>query len=311
MEPADIDWKNVVSRYVRDEAFENIDAPKWVDLTDLNASFSATDDAWFCRPDCKHAKIGDGLLTTPSPKGKLTRSRTEILPFGERNGNNIRENNNNLKRRGGIGALLPSSSPFKPKKTNNNNSENQDPNLPPLAAKKWKDPIKSSCEKQRDEEREQLLFQQEKNGNGNQQKLRSTLSARNLFSGRDILGQISEFCSEIKKIAVNIGNRTVNIEEDERQEEEREEKKEGIKENLVPTEIPSESGKKKKKLNTKMNLKIEIENNENGENLGTPSPSKKLKRGILKEVRENPPTPQRFLSPSPLKKPPKSTPMIF
>lgn len=32
-------------------------------------------------------------------------------------------------------------------------------------------------------------------------KLKSTQSARNLFSGRDILGHISEFCYELKRLA--------------------------------------------------------------------------------------------------------------
>lgn len=32
-------------------------------------------------------------------------------------------------------------------------------------------------------------------------RLKSTLSARNLFAGRDILNQISEFCHELKKLA--------------------------------------------------------------------------------------------------------------
>lgn len=32
-------------------------------------------------------------------------------------------------------------------------------------------------------------------------KLKSTLSARNLFAGRDLLNQITEFCSELKKLA--------------------------------------------------------------------------------------------------------------
>lgn len=34
-------------------------------------------------------------------------------------------------------------------------------------------------------------------------QLKSTLSARNLFSGKEILSQITEFCNEIKKFATN------------------------------------------------------------------------------------------------------------
>lgn len=32
-------------------------------------------------------------------------------------------------------------------------------------------------------------------------KLRSTLSARNLFSGGDLLNKVAEFCNELKKLA--------------------------------------------------------------------------------------------------------------
>lgn len=51
MEPKDIDWSRVVSRYVRDETYEGIQAPHWADLTDPNAGRADVDDeAWFCRP---------------------------------------------------------------------------------------------------------------------------------------------------------------------------------------------------------------------------------------------------------------------
>ena len=58
MEPKDIDWSRVVSRYVRDETYEGIEAPHWADLTDPNAGRADVDDkAWFCRP---------GTLSLPS-----------------------------------------------------------------------------------------------------------------------------------------------------------------------------------------------------------------------------------------------------
>jgi hypothetical protein len=49
MEPKDIDWSRVVSRYVRDETYEGIQAPRWVDLDDPDA-VAVDDHAWFCRP---------------------------------------------------------------------------------------------------------------------------------------------------------------------------------------------------------------------------------------------------------------------
>lgn len=69
-------------------------------------------------------------------------------------------------------------------------SENQDPNG--NAVRPMKAALKPSAEKKRVAD-----------GEGRKvPRLRSTMSARNLFSGRDVLGQISEFCQEIKKLAV-------------------------------------------------------------------------------------------------------------
>ena len=120
----------------------------------------------------------------------------------------------NLKRRGGIAALLSSSSfreALKAKLTSmkfSEDLENQDPNLcnknaitPPASCSKampkiLKEGIKSSSEKNKEEVGEEW---------GRKKlapRLRSTLSARNLFAGKDILGQISEFCQEIKKLIV-------------------------------------------------------------------------------------------------------------
>lgn len=43
-----IDWKNIDSRFVRDELLENINAPQWVDFTSPDAEID--DESWFCRP---------------------------------------------------------------------------------------------------------------------------------------------------------------------------------------------------------------------------------------------------------------------
>lgn len=111
--------------------------------------------------------------------------------------------------------MLPSSSSFRsPTKSKKQleDTENQDPNLPrptgaPKGDKNWKDPVKCSAGKNNNlnEEREELLCEQEKT---RQPRLKSTLSARNLFSGKDILSQITEFCNEIKRFAV--GTREVS-----------------------------------------------------------------------------------------------------
>lgn len=41
-------------------------------------------------------------------------------------------------------------------------------------------------------------------------QLKSTLSAHNLFGGRDILSQVSEFCNELKRLATRAKGREIN-----------------------------------------------------------------------------------------------------
>ncbi|XP_009396387.2 uncharacterized protein LOC103981391 isoform X1 [Musa acuminata AAA Group] len=290
MEPADIDWKNIESRYVRDEAYENINAPKWLDLTGPDA-FPVDDDAWFCRHDCKHPKTAKDfkLAAAPSPKAKLMRSSSERLPLGERN--SVHGNENNLKRRAGIAATLLQASPLKTKsaatKQIREDLENQNPNrsTPPRPSRPFgapkarntvKEMIKSSAQ-QKAEEESQVKEQRKA-----QPRLRSTLSARNLFSGKDILSQISEFCHELKKIAVGRG-RTPPAEEDSKKQVKK--KVANIVHNseaedrmpLTPKKDDSSSTKK----SSKMAVRIEIE-----------------KPIAVKGVRASPPTPQRFPSPS-------------
>lgn len=84
--------------------------------------------------------------------------------------------------------------------------ENQNPNLStPLKYKaKLKEAMKSSTEKKKFES---ISPKDEK------QKLRSTLSARNLFAGRDLLNQFSDFCSDLKKLALRVKERE-NVEKE-------------------------------------------------------------------------------------------------
>lgn len=91
-----------------------------------------------------------------------------------------------VRRRGH--ALSPSTS-------NNQDTENQNPNLatpPSQQAKSWRAAIKSTSVKKMNKETP---------------RLKSTQSARNLFSGRDILGHISEFCYELKRLATRVTER--------------------------------------------------------------------------------------------------------
>lgn len=48
MEPAKINWKTVESIFIKDDIYEHINAPQWIDFTASDESVD--DDAWFCRP---------------------------------------------------------------------------------------------------------------------------------------------------------------------------------------------------------------------------------------------------------------------
>lgn len=63
MEVLDIDWKNIDSRFVKDEFYEGIRAPKWLDF--LAPEEPVDDDAWFCKPDCNHPKNAASFVKSP------------------------------------------------------------------------------------------------------------------------------------------------------------------------------------------------------------------------------------------------------
>lgn len=82
-----------------------------------------------------------------------------------------------------------------PSTPNNQETENKNPNLatpPSYQAKSWRSAIKSTSVKKMNKETP---------------RLKSTQSARNLFSGRDIFGHISDFCYELKRLATRVTER--------------------------------------------------------------------------------------------------------
>ncbi|MED6196373.1 hypothetical protein PIB30_046844 [Stylosanthes scabra] len=195
MEPAKIDWKRVAQEwnFVEDALYEHINAPKWVDFlsVDRYSLDNVHDEAWFCRPDCKHPKTAEDFLKLKIPSKAYV---SESLPLGDQNRRDAK-----IKRRS---PTLPSSSPSDGKSRFNEDSENQNPNLftPPMNPFKYmKAAVKSSEEKKKPADDTFL--------NNKAPSLRSTLSARNLFAGRPILNQITEFCNEIKKLATRARER--------------------------------------------------------------------------------------------------------
>ncbi|KAH7653773.1 hypothetical protein IHE45_19G102200 [Dioscorea alata] len=297
MEPAKIDWKRIESKFVHDELYERINAPKWADLSTPDQPV-VDDETWFCRPECRHPKTAEDFRRmSPSPK-------MMHFPLGERNGN---QRDGNLKRRG-IAALLSSSSfreAPKAKLTSMNlreDLENQDPNLcnknattlPASCSKAMpkilKAGIKSSSEKNKEE------VGQECGHKKLAPKLRSTLSARNLFAGKDILGQISEFCQEIKKLIVMKEGSSAAQEEVKKEELEVVEKK--VSEEEAPKSLTMNSnmdGKRKGRLVKKGDMMLKVEKVEEKCKKNGDENSPLLKK---EAVRSCPPTPQRFPSPA-------------
>ncbi|PIA48517.1 hypothetical protein AQUCO_01400833v1 [Aquilegia coerulea] len=177
MEPANIDWNNIESIFVVDELYENINAPKWVD-------FSAPDDyvddeAWFCKPECRHPKtVEDFRKSSFVSKVKHFRSQTlsslsENFPLRDRN---LRDEN--MKNRKWNKSKTCNSSSDRLQEDQENENPNNSETTP------------SKTEKRKP-------FEERKSP-----KLKSIPSSSNLFAGRDILNQITDFCSELKKMVL-------------------------------------------------------------------------------------------------------------
>ncbi|KAL2320803.1 hypothetical protein Fmac_029772 [Flemingia macrophylla] len=208
MEP-DIDWDNIDSTFAQDDTYENFDAPMWVDLSAFHESL-VDDDAWFCTHGCKHPKTAEDFLKPTATRnskvaililcvGKLLRfaSFSEILPFRDRT---RRENSSTVEscnvksrersRRPGCSGHFYE------------DSENRDPNfsapLPSGRTNKLKKPLMKTnrpSPKEFDGSVECAVKSNRKS------QLKSTFSAQNLLGGREILSQISGFCSELKRLA--------------------------------------------------------------------------------------------------------------
>ncbi|CAD6203120.1 unnamed protein product [Miscanthus lutarioriparius] len=252
----------------RDETYEGIEAPHWADLTDPNAGRADVDD-----------KAWDG--------------------------------SSNLKWQGG--GAVASSTPPKPKAAPNKrfqeDSENQDPALatppprqaptsrPPFGAPRWnknaKEAIKSSAEKRPDNSEKEALL----NKYAPPRQLKSTLSARNLFFGKDILGQISEFYDELKRMVGGGWPVTDTQEEYSSNPMNPSDLMEKVSPDAsVSNPVPADTVKEVARQETvkkspspmkgkKVGLKVEA--------------GKQRSPSVLKEVKATPLTPQRFPSPSP------------
>ncbi|XP_028776963.1 uncharacterized protein LOC114733636 [Neltuma alba] len=292
MEPAKIDWKRLEWHFVEDEKYEHINAPKWVDF--LAPDKSVDDEDWFCRPDCKHPKTVDDFLRSTPSKLLSSADSPGLLPLSDQN-----RRDQKLKRRV---PPLSSASPDGKLKFNQD-SENQNPNLvtpPSNLFKSMKASIKSS------EEKKKLIH--DTSQNSKVPSLRSTLSAKNLFAGRPILSQITEFCNELKKLATRATERENDENMSEVKSEEGEEnqktktgpppvqpleqsvKEEKERKPLLEVTKKSEESSNKPKLQRKkradetenMPILLDLEN------------VRRKKDENLLQIRTNPPSPQCF-----------------
>ncbi|KAI3697408.1 hypothetical protein L6452_30400 [Arctium lappa] len=199
MDVATIDWKD--SKFEKDELYEQIDAPQWIDFSANSPLHHHDHDAWFCRPDCNHPKTADDFFIKPVPSpSKLQRSAnvSEITPVDDQN-----QSNTPMKKRG-----IPMTKNSRTTKHVQDN-ENQNPNFLTPADH----PVKLSAQKKKADNGS--LISEE-----TPRRLKSTFSARNLFGGANILNQITEFCNELKRLATRSKQRG-----DENEEKQIEQKK--------------------------------------------------------------------------------------
>ncbi|KAJ6299383.1 hypothetical protein OIU76_020370 [Salix suchowensis] len=187
MEPEKIDWKRIDSVFVEDKLYESVNAPKWYDF--FASEDSIDDEAWFCRPDCNHPKTAEDFLkTTQTSKFSSSGDKARIrAPLSEKNQRDAKSKRS--------GQSQSSFTPYNYKAKFNQDSENRNPNL--------------STPTSHHESTKEMIKSNSKNNNPiddvpqtrEAPRLKSTLSARNLFAGKDKLGHITEFCNELKKMA--------------------------------------------------------------------------------------------------------------
>ncbi|CAI8614023.1 unnamed protein product [Vicia faba] len=197
MEPENIDWNNIDSTFVLDETYEYFDAPKWFDFTASNELLvdEENDETWFCTQDCKHRKIANDFpkptTATTSSKAKLLKfaSFSEILPFRERN-----RREKSLVVKNCDENRVPISS-----RNLDEDIENKNPNFTATNFDGGTNKLKKPLLKEMNDTKECEVKSNRRS------KLKSTFSAQNLLGGREIMSQITGFCSELKRLATRKG----------------------------------------------------------------------------------------------------------
>ncbi|KAM7264358.1 hypothetical protein ACFE04_002041 [Oxalis oulophora] len=308
MEPAKIDWKRVESVYIEDKLYENINAPKWFDFLTPEDVTLVNDEAWFCKSDCKHPKtIEDFYRSTPISKIPRSLSSAQRLLLGDQS----KSRDAKLKKR----RFLSNENPRFELDSENQNANAVTPNQ---QFKSLKEMIKSSSEKitPTNSDEDNITNNVEPH-----RGLKSTLSARNLFAGKDIMSHLSEFCNELKKLTMRAKDRENHVEKPDeiKPETVKHEKGSSQMDAVVEERKPfaplslekpkgssvKEKQKRIKRFDDAENVPISL-NMENVKQKGED-------RLLLQQIRTNPPSPQcfsaqrpPFKTTTPLKTPTKS-----
>ncbi|KAF9587079.1 hypothetical protein IFM89_039765 [Coptis chinensis] len=89
-EIANIDWNNLEGKFIEDDLYEHINAPKWFDFSAPD-DFGVHDEAWFCKAECRHPKTAEDYVRSNSKFTSKVKqhlrsiSASKTLPFQDRN----------------------------------------------------------------------------------------------------------------------------------------------------------------------------------------------------------------------------------
>ncbi|PKI31665.1 hypothetical protein CRG98_047949 [Punica granatum] len=250
--------------------------------------------------DCNHPTTAEDFLnsTPKSSSNKKSANAYKTLLLGDRNQRDL-----STRRRGLAHSPTQSSNCVH----RSEDSENQNPNLSTPVnqhIRSLKAAIKSSSEKKKP-------FDEPPRAN-EAPRLKSTLSARNLFAGRNILNHITEFVGELKKLALRAREREENVEKL-NVENDRADLEEGTAELLLEGMTGEEKEKEKERKpllevgkgrsdgselsisKEKQRRVVEAENIPISLDMENVRPKGE---NILSQIRTSPPTPQCFSSTS-------------
>ncbi|KAL8239548.1 hypothetical protein R6Q59_016115 [Mikania micrantha] len=267
MEVAVIDWKD--SKFEKDSLYEDFNAPQWIDFS--NKDLPVDDEAWFCRPDCNHPKTVEDFFRERSPDSSKVQRSSGV--------SKIRDVA--LKKRG-----FQSNKDSKSTKCVQGD-ENQNPNFstPHVnKAKLLKERIKSSSEKTHDEN---VLL----HNNETPRLLNRVSSTRNLFVGKDIFNQVTDFCHELKRLATRTKNNVEKQDMGVLKESQSQNERKPLLEVKQETYEGIENHNNVKEKLTKKQMNEESVNSQ--VSLNTKNVRNKDEQRLL-QIRTNPPSPQCF-----------------